>query len=126
MYRCENCNNCPHKTKCIKGNNSKTPMENRYKSFEVAKTFYKERTENLQRIKSEKGILLRMNISIQAEGSFAALKGNMSFRRFLTRGNKNILTECMLLAFAHNVNKLHSKIQSGNCGKYLYPLPKLA
>ncbi|MGB3751529.1 MAG: IS1182 family transposase, partial [Arcobacteraceae bacterium] len=126
MYRCENCSNCPYKTKCIKGNNSKTPMENRYKSFEVAKTFYKERTENLQRIKSEKGILLRINRSIQAEGSFAALKGNMSFRRFLTRGSENVLTECMLLAFAHNVNKLHNKIQSGNCGKYLYPLHKLA
>lgn len=126
IYRCENCSDCSYKTKCIKGNNSKIPMENRYKSFEVAKTFYKERIENLQRIKSEKGILLRMNRSIQAEGSFAALKGNMSFRRFLTRGNKNVLTECMLLAFAHNVNKLHNKIQAGNCGKYLHPLPKLA
>ena len=49
-----------------------------------------------------------MNRSIQAEGSFAQIKQDMSFRRFICRGQKNVLAESILLAMA-NINKLHKK-----------------
>ena len=65
-----------------------------------------------------------MNGSIQAEGSFANIKGDMSFRRYLCRGKKNVLAESMLLAMAHNINKLHHKIQNGSTGTYLFNLKK--
>ncbi|VYU39670.1 Uncharacterised protein [Clostridium paraputrificum] len=39
---------------------------------------------------------------------------------------KNVLAESILLAMAHNINKLHSKIQ-GNCtGKHLFDFKKSA
>jgi len=39
-----------------------------------------------KKITSDEGILLRVNRSIQAEGTFAFAKEDMDFRRFLTRG----------------------------------------
>ncbi len=122
IYQCSECKGCPYKKDCIKGNNCKTPMEERNKVLSVAKTFLKYRKKDLERILSEEGILLRTNRSIQAEGSFGELKQDMQFRRYLSRGTPNVLAESVLLAMAGNVNKLHNKIQKGRTGSYLFPI----
>ena len=122
IYQCCECKDCPYKTACIKGNNCRTPMEERNKILSVAKTFQKYRKEDLERILSDEGILLRTNRSIQAEGSFGELKQDMQFRRYLSRGSSNVLAESILLAMAKNVNKLHNKIQKGTTGRHLFPL----
>ena len=122
IYQCKECKGCPYKTDCIKGNNCKTPMEERNKILSVAKTFLKYREEDLNRILSDEGILLRTNRSIQAEGSFGELKQNMQFRRYLSRGTSNVFAESVLLAMAKNINKLHNKIQNGKTGRHLFPL----
>ena len=122
IYRCENCESCPYKKDCIKGNNCKTPLEERTKTLQVAKTFLKYRQEDLERILSDDGILFRTNRSIQAEGSFGDLKQDMQFRRYLSKGTTNVLAESTLLAMARNINKLHNKIQKGKTGTHLFPL----
>lgn len=66
--------------------------------------------------------LYRMNRSIQAEGSFGDIKQDMQFRRYLSKGNANVLAESTLLAIARNINKLHNKIQNGKTGTHLFPL----
>lgn len=124
QYTCEDCSGCEFKKQCIKGNNSKVPLEERTKRLEVSKIFQKKRTEDLERILTDEGCKLRMNRSIQAEGSFAYIKADMSFRRYLCKGQKNVFAESILLAMAHNINKLDSKIQSGSTGKYLFELKK--
>ena len=121
-YKCENCDGCPHKSECIKGNNCKTPLEERTKMLQVAKTFIEQRKADLERIISEEGKLYRMNRSIQAEGSFGDIKQDMQFRRYLTKGAANVLAESTLLAIARNINKLHNKIQNGKTGTHLFPL----
>ena len=122
IYKCENCDGCPHKSECIKGNNCKTPLEERTKMLQVAKTFIEQRKADLERIISEEGKLYRMNRSIQAEGSFGDIKQDMQFRRYLTKGAANVLAESTLLAIARNINKLHNKIQNGKTGTHLFPL----
>lgn len=122
IYKCEDCNGCPYKSECIKGNNCKTLLEERTKTLQVAKTFLKHRKEDLDRILSEEGILFRTNRSIQAEGSFGDLKQDMQFRRYLSKGNANVLAESTLLAMARNINKLHNKIQNGRTGTHLFPI----
>lgn len=126
QYRCEDCSGCPHKTACIKGNNCKTPLEERTKNLEVSKRFKEYRKEDLERILTEEGCCLRLNRSIQAEGSFGELKQDMGFRRFLCRGTQNVLAESTLLAMAHNINKLHRKIQDDRTGTHLFQLRKAA
>ena len=122
IYQCKECKDCPYKKECIKGNNCKTPLEERNKVLSIAKTFLKYREEDLERILSDEGILLRINRSIQAEGSFGELKQDMQFRRYLSRGTANVLAESVLLAMTKNVNKLHNKIQKGKTGRHLFPL----
>ncbi len=122
IYRCQDCSECPYKTECIKGNHCKTPMEERNKVLSVAKTFLKYRKEDLERIVSDEGILLRVNRSIQAEGSFGDLKQDMQFRRYLSKGKENVLAESILLAMARNLNKLHNKIQKGQTRTHLFAL----
>lgn len=126
IYTCEDCSNCSYKSSCIKGSNWKIPMEERIKSLETSKLFNRQREENLERILTKEGCELRMNRSIQAEGSFGELKQDMGFRRFLCRGKQNVLTETILLAMAHNLNKLHNKIQSGRTGTHLFLLKETA
>ncbi|WP_373845151.1 IS1182 family transposase [Clostridium sp.] len=126
IYTCEDCSNCKYKSKCIKGHNCKIPLEERVKNLETSKLFNILRKENVERIVSEEGCELRMNRSIQAEGSFAEIKQDMGFRRYLSRGKKNILAENVLLAMAHNINKLHNKIQSDRTGTHLFQLKKSA
>ena len=126
IYQCVDCKDCPHKSGCIKGNNCKTPLEDRTKKLYVAKLFQKQRKEDLERILTEEGCMLRMNRSIQAEGSFGELKQDMSFWRYLSRGTQNVTAESILLAMAHNINKLHNKIQNGKTGRHLFSLKQSA
>ena len=122
IYKCEDCSGCPCKAECIKGNNCKTPLEERTKTLHVSKTFLKYRQEGLERILTEEGIVLRKNRSIQAEGAFGDLKQDMQFRRYVSRGASNVLAESILLAMAKNINKLHNKIQKGRTGFHLFPV----
>ena len=65
-------------------------MEERVKRLYVSKTMKEKRKEDLERITSEYGTQLRMNRSIQAEGSFADVKADMEFRRYSYRGLENV------------------------------------
>ena len=122
VYECESCQRCPYKDKCIHGNNCKTPMEERNKRLSISKVMKQKRQETLERITTEYGTQLRMNRSIQAEGSFAVIKEDMNFRRYLYRGKENVLAQSVLLAIAYNINKLHFKIQGGRTGQFLTEL----
>lgn len=126
MYTCEDCTDCPFKKECIKGNNSKIPLDEREKHLEVSKLFQEKRTEDLERILTDEGCQLRMNRSIQAEGSFADVKTDMNFHRYLCRGKNNVFAESILIAMAHNVIKLHHKIQRECTGTHLFELKKSA
>jgi transposase DDE domain len=126
VYKCSDCSSCPYKTDCIKGNNCKTSMEQRNKTLYVSKTMKQKRAEDLERITSPYGIQLRVNRSIQAEGSFASVKQDMEFRRYMYRGKENVTAQSVILAIAHNINKLHNKIQSEKTGQHLFRLKETA
>lgn len=111
-YECECCEGCPHKKKCTRSKDNRT--------LQVSKRFIVQRAQSLERITSEKGILLRMNRSIQAEGAFGVIKQDYGFRQFLLRGNKKVLSEILLVAMGYNINKLHSKIQKNRTGRQLF------
>ena len=122
IYRCEDCCGCPCKEKCIRKGTSKKPLADRTKSLYVNKNFLRQREEMERRIFPHEGCLLRVNRSIQAEGTFAMTKEDMHFRRFLTRGKCNVTVEWLLLCFAFNVLKLHHKARAGRLGSHLFLL----
>ena len=101
-------------------------MEQRNKTLYVSKTMKQKRAEDFERITSPYGIQLRVNRSIQAERSFASVKQDIEFRRYMYRGKENVTAQSVILAIAHKINKLHNKIQSEKTGQHLFRLKETA
>ena len=112
VYECENCTDCPCREKCTRSQ--------KHKRLYVSKSFIEKRQESYENILSEKGILYRMNRSIQVEGAFGVLKNDYEFQRFLLRGKTKVKLEILLLCMGYNLNKLHAKIQNERTGKYMF------
>lgn len=121
-YYCKDCDGCPYRGACMPGKNWKKPVEKRYKSLTVSREFERLRAQEYERINSDEGKMLRMNRSIQAEGSFADIKGDSEFTRYLCRGKENVFAESVLYAMAHNLGWLHSRIQNDKLDQHLYEL----
>ena len=118
VYECEDCTGCPYKEECTKAKGNKR--------LYVSKNFLEKRQESYENILSEKGILYRMNRSIQVEGAFGVLKNDYEFQRFLLRGKTKVKLEILLLSMGYNLNKLHAKIQNDRTGKHLFSVKKPA
>ena len=114
-YSNEKCGRCPHRGKCHSSKNG-------YRTVRVNQILNEYRPKVLEALTSEEGALLRMNRSIQVEGVFGVLKEDYGFRRFLTRGKKNVETQFFLLAFALNIQKLCNREKKGRIGLDLFPL----
>ena len=113
-YRCESCSDCPVREKCCQAKDAGQPKELR-----VNKTFQELRKASLENITTEYGIYLRLCRSIQVEGAFGLLKNDFGFRRFLTRGKKNVRTELFFLALAFDLKKLWMKRDKGRLRTHL-------
>ena len=105
-YSNDKCGRCPHRDQCHRSKKG-------YRTVRVNQVILEHRPKTLEALTSEEGTLLRMNRSIQVEGVFGVLKEDYGFRRFLTRGKKNIETQFFLLAFALNIEKLCNRTKKG-------------
>ncbi|MEG1753939.1 MAG: transposase, partial [Christensenella sp.] len=76
--------------------------------------------QSLQNIKSERGVNLRINRSIQSEGTFGVLKEDYGFRRFMLRSGGKVRLEALLYCMAFNLNKLHNKTKNNRLGYLFY------
>ena len=114
-YSNDKCGRCPHRDKCHKSKAG-------YRRMKVNQVILEHRPKTLEALASEEGTLLRMNRSIQVEGVFGVIKEDYGFRRFLTRGKKNIETQFFLLAFALNIEKLCNRTKKGRIGLDLFDL----
>ena len=114
-YSNDKCGRCPHRDKCHKSKNG-------YRTIQVNQVMLEHRPKALEALTSEEGTLLRMNRSIQVEGVFGVIKEDYGFRRFITRGKRNIETQFFLLAFAFNIEKLCNRTKKGRIGMDLFQL----
>lgn len=103
IYECEDCSGCPYKDECCKRTNgNRTAKLNRELT-----AIHHEVIDNLESIH---GALLRMNRSIQAEGTFGVIKWDRTYKRLFRRGEKAVLLEFMLISCGFNLYKYHNKI----------------
>ena len=56
------------------------------------------------------GALLRMNRSIQAEGTFGIIKWDRTYKRLFRRGEKSVIMEFTLISCGFNLYKYHNKL----------------
>lgn len=111
IYRCtRGCKTCTARSACMKG--SKTP----YKQVQINHKLEEFHRKAVVRIGSPEGTEIRVNRSIQAEGAFAQIKANWSFRRFLRAGMKGIHTEWQIICLAMNAIHLGNRLSRGEVG----------
>ena len=67
---------------------------------------HKEVIDNLESIHDA---LLRMNRSIQAEGTFGVMKYDRWYKRTVRRGLDNVKLELFLVSIGHNLYKYYNK-----------------
>jgi transposase len=60
--------------------------------------------------------LIRVNRSIQAEGSFAIIKDGLSIRRFKRKGYKAVETEWILHCISANTLRFMHRLEQGIVG----------
>jgi len=96
VYRCEDCSGCPYADQCKKTEGNRTVRVN-----EELTRMHQEVMENLESIQ---GALLRMNRSIQAEGTFGIMKHDHWYKRIVRRGIQSVRLEIFLgFYWAHNL-----------------------
>lgn len=101
VYECEDCRGCPYAKQCKKTDKNRTVRIN-----EELTNMHKEVIDNLESIQ---GTLLRMNRSIQAEGTFGIIKNNHWYKRIVRKGIKSVKLELFLVSIGQNLNKYHKK-----------------
>lgn len=101
IYECEDCTGCPYAEHCKKTDKNRTVRIN-----EELSRMHREVMENLESIH---GALLRMNRSIQAEGTFGIMKNDRSYKRIVRRGIKSVRLEVFLVSIGQNLYKFHNK-----------------
>ena len=101
IYVCEDCSGCPYADKCKKTDKNRTVRIN----HELT-SMHEEVIRNLESIQ---GALLRMNRSIQAEGTFGIIKNDRWYKRIVRRGIKSVRLELFLVSIGHNLYKYHNK-----------------
>ena len=100
-YTCEDCSGCPYAEKCKKTEKNRTVRIN-----EELSAMHKEVIDNLE---SVHGALLRMNRSIQAEGTFGVMKYDRWYKRTVRKGLDNVKLELFLVSIGHNLYKYYNK-----------------
>lgn len=101
LYECEDCSGCPYAEKCKKTDKNRTVRIN-----QELTSMHQEVIENLESIH---GALLRMNRSIQAEGTFGIMKNDRWYKRIVRRGIHSVKLEVLLVAIDHNLYKYQKK-----------------
>lgn len=103
VYQCEDCSGCPYAGQCKRTDKDRTIRLN-----QELTSMHQEVLGNLESIK---GALLRMNRSIQSEGTFGIIKNDRWYKRIVRRGLKTVQLELFLVAIGHNLYKYHKKKQ---------------
>lgn len=101
IYQCEDCRGCLYAERCKKTEKNRTVQLNQ----ELTR-MHQEVIRNLESIQ---GAFLRMNRSIQAEGTFGIIKNDRWYKRIVRRGLKSVLLEVYLVSIGQNLYKFHNK-----------------
>lgn len=101
LYECEDCSRCSYAEKCKKTDKNRTVRIN-----QELTVMHQEVIENLESIH---GALLRMNRSIQAEGTLGIMKNDRWYKKIVRRGINSVKIEVLLVEIGHNLYKYQNK-----------------
>lgn len=111
LYKFVGCNNCNYSHKCKKKLKYK---EHDFRIVELIPDYELLKEEARVNLLSPEGIEIRINRSIQVEGTFGQIKQNMQYIRIRRRGMEKVSCEIMLVCLGRNTRKFLSLIDSNN------------
>ena len=121
LFIFKGCKNCEYVHKCKKNLKRKSDNFRRIEIISDYEILKKEARENLL---SPFGIEIRINRSIQAEGTFGQIKQNMRYVRIRRRGIDRVTTEIMLICLGRNVRKLFVVLSGGKIKENYWEIPE--
>ncbi len=132
LYKFTGCSTCNYSYICKKNLKNK---ELDYRLYELIPDYELLKEQARNNLLSPKGIEIRINRSIQVEGTFGQLKQNMQYIRIRRRGKEKVSCEIMLMCLGRNIRKFFSLLNSDkikstfwekptNLKKETFPFPK--
>ena len=107
LYKFVGCNNCNYSYICKKNLKDKNCD---YRLYELIPEYELLKEDARRNLQSPKGIEIRINRSIQVEGTFGQIKQNMQYTRIRRRGLKKVSCEIMLMCLGVNIRKYFSTL----------------
>lgn len=104
LYKFTGCNNCNYSYKC-KAKLKEENRDNDYRYYELIPEYELLKEDVRNNLLSPKGIEIRINRSIQVEGTFGQIKNNMNYDRIRRRGLKKVSGEIMLMCLGANIRR---------------------
>ena len=120
LYKFVGCNSCNYSYKCKEKLNNK---ENDYRYIELIPEYELLKEETRKNLLSPKGIELRINRSIQVEGTFGQIKNNMNYVRIRRRGLEKVSAEIMLMCLGVNIRRYFSSLNENKFQKSCWEIP---
>lgn len=102
LYKFIGCNACNYDYICKKNLKNK---DLDYRLYELNTDYELLKEQARKNLLSPKGIEIRINRSIQVEGTFGQLKQNMNYERIRRRGLERVSCEIMLMCLGRNIRK---------------------
>lgn len=123
LYKFTGCNSCNYSYKC----KAKMKPENRnndYRTIELIPDYELLKEQARNNLLSPKGIEIRVNRSIQVEGTFGQIKNNMGYVRIRRRGMEKVSCEIMLMCLGRNIRKLFTFLDGNEIKSNYWNAPK--
>ena len=132
LYKFIGCNSCNYSYICKKKIKNKNYD---YRLYELNPDYELLKEQARENLLSPKGIEIRINRSIQVEGTFGQIKQNMHYVRIRRRGMEKVSCEVMLMCLGRNIRKFFTLLnsdkikskyweKSDNLEKEKFPFPK--
>ena len=109
FYIFEGCNDCNYSYKC------KEKLQDKTQNFRIAElsiSYENYKNDARKNLLSPDGIEIRINRSIQVEGTYGQIKYNMNYTRFRRRNLKNVECEFMLECLGVNIRKFFNLLDN--------------
>ena len=120
LFKFIGCNNCKYAYKC------KAKLKYKdydYRTVELIPDYELLKEEARNNLQSPKGIEMRINRSIQVEGSFGQIKNNMNYDRIRRRGLEKVSAEIMLMCLGVNIRKYFSSLDNNKFKNNYWKIP---
>ena len=120
LYKFVGCSSCNYSYICKKNLKNKNYDYRLYELIPEYELLKEEARKNLQ---SPKGIEIRINRSIQVEGTFGQIKQNMQYTRIRRRGLEKVSCEIMLMCLGANIRKYFSSLDGKKIKSNYWNIP---